>query len=184
MDNCPVSGKPCLKYKAFHVTEKMGVKTNSYVVCEDCLYNNPSSKLSIAQEDVSCACGTKLSDIMKGSKMGCANCYDSFEDMKYIISAVQNIKDPNHTGKAPYLWKMKQAEDTTCAQFTTSIKQKIKSAVEVEDYKKAIWLKKQIEIFYEIEKKYLKANEEQTPSFLKELVEFIYNFREQESELF
>jgi protein-arginine kinase activator protein McsA len=184
MDNCPVSGKPCSKYKGFNVAEKTGSKVNNYIVCEDCLFNNQNSKLSIVQEDIACTCGTKLSGIMKGERIGCAKCYDFFEDMKYIISSIQNLKEPMHTGRSPVLWKMQQAESTTCSQFFSDVQNKIKTAVQKEDYKKAIWLRDQIKKFQEIEVRYIQSNDQQSPLIKREIVEFIYEFRENENNLF
>lgn len=178
MSKCPINGKPCSKYKPYHITEKVSGKVENYIVCEDCLYNK-TSNLNLSNEDLTCVCGTKLNEILKGGRIGCAKCYEVFKDYIYqIVSVVQNIKDPKHVGSAPYLWKWQQAENTSCAEFVDEIKLKIKELADKEDYKKAQKLKKQLDSFQEIEIKFLKADEEQAPCVKKELVQFIYEFRE------
>lgn len=181
--NCPINGKPCSKYKAFHLTENVNEKVENYMVCEDCLYTHISKNSNQVAEEV-CSCGTKLSDVLKGGRMGCSKCYDFFgSNIGYVLATIQNLKDPKHIGRTPYLWKKQQAENTSCSEFAEEMRRKIDRCIERQSYKEAAWIKTQIQKFQEIEKRYINSDKEQASSIKTELVDFILQFRDQDLSL-
>ncbi|NBT57381.1 hypothetical protein EBT16_01210 [bacterium] len=176
---CPLNGKPCLKYKCFHITEKNGEKVETHMVCEDCLYISATSKIKMSEEDVSCdSCGMKLEDVLKGSRMGCARCYDAFEGtIEHVIKAVQD--GDRHVGCTPTTWKMDQAEKTDPVKFLAELKQKYRIAVKSERYEKAAVLNSHIVKFEELLERYEK--EGRSPPVQKEIALMVYDIRESES---
>lgn len=176
---CPLSGKPCVKYKCFHITEKHGEKVDSYMVCEDCLYLSATAKIKMSdKDDMSCdSCGMSLEEVLRGSRMGCARCYEKFEGtMEHVIKAVQSGDGDRHTGSVPFSWKMGQAEKTDPIKFLTELKQKYRIAVKSERYEKASFLNSKIAEFEKIMEK------RRSSSAKKEIAEFILECRG--SELF
>lgn len=170
---CPISGKPCYKYKFFHVTEKKDEKINSHMVCEDCLYADTVSKIRLSDGDASCeSCGIKLDDILKGSKIGCSNCYEAFKDtMTSVIRIAQGGSD-RHFGTIPQTWKIQEAEKTDPLKFLLELKQKLAIALKDEFYEKANFLNSKIK---QIEK-IIDKNKKRAPS--KELVDVILECKE------
>jgi protein-arginine kinase activator protein McsA len=175
---CPLNGKPCVKYKCFHITEKHGEKVETYMVCEDCLYISATSKIKMSDEDISCdSCGLKLEEVLKGSRMGCARCYDCFEGtIEHVIKAVQDAD--RHVGRIPTTWKMEQAEKTDPLQFLTELKQKYRIAVKSERYERASALNSHIIRFEELLERHEK--EGRSPPVQKEIATMIYDIRESE----
>lgn len=178
---CPLNGKPCVKYKCFHITEKHGEKVDSYMVCEDCLYLSATAAIKMTDEDLSCeGCGTKLEEILKGSRMGCAKCYDCFEKtLEHVTKAVQVGGGERHVGRVPEQWKRLQAEATDPLKFLTELKQKYRISLKSERYERASFLNEKILKFEELLNKYEKRR---APSVKRELSDIIYDCRE--SELF
>lgn len=181
--NCPLSGKPCTKHKGFYITEKKDNKYETHQVCEDCLYLNASkSNFEVVQDENKCeSCGKTLGEIVKDSRVGCANCYDNFRySMEYIITAVQGTSEP-HVGRSPYLWRREQAEKTDPISFATELSQKMKLAKRNEDYKAAAKFKFNLDSFMVKLSAYNDADGERARSLRSELVEFIFEYRESES---
>jgi len=179
--NCPISGKPCLKYKGFHVTEKKDGKTNSYSVCEDCLHTeSATAKIEAVVDKNSCSnCGVTLNDILKGSRMGCAKCYDNFDGtLEHMLAALHNVSKAKHTGGIPLAWKVKQAEETNPVTFLAELNQEMDEIIYQEKYEQVGKIKKDISDFNEILFRYKNADESQAPPIKKELVNFIYEYRE------
>ena len=176
---CPLNGKPCLKYKGFHITEKHGENAENYMVCEDCLYISAASKIKMSDGGISCdSCGLKLEEVLKGSRMGCARCYDCFEGtIGHVIKAVQDAD--RHVGIIPTTWKMEQAEKTDSLKFLTELKQKYRIAVKSERYERASALNSDIIRFEELLGRHEK--EGRSPPVQKEIATMIYEIRESES---
>lgn len=176
---CPISGKPCSKYKAFHVTEKKEGKIEHYNICEDCLYSNISRNIKPIQEYEVCSnCGTNLNSILQGGRIGCASCYTQFEStFEQILIIMHNAKkEVKHTGRTPDSWIRKQAESINPINFATELKQKLKIAIKKEDFAEAVILKKNIDNFIEILGEYQQAEKEQASCLKKRLVDFIYEY--------
>lgn len=181
--NCPISGKPCSKYRGFYITEKHGDKLNTFQVCEDCLYLNASkSNVEIIQEESKClTCGKTLGEIVKDSRVGCADCYDNFKhSMQYIISAVQATTE-SHKGKSPELWRRQQAEQSDPVSFATELSQKMKIAKRNEDYKAAAKFKSILDSFMVKLSEYHEADGERALVLRQELADLIFIYRESES---
>lgn len=168
-----------MKHKCFHITEKHGEKVETHMVCEDCLYISATSKIKMSDDDISCdSCGMKLEDVLKGSRMGCARCYDCFQGtIEHVIKAVQGAD--RHTGRIPTTWKMEQAEKTDPVKFLTELKQKYRIAIKSESYEKASALNSDIKRFEELLGRYEK--EGRSPPVQKEIATMIYEMRESES---
>jgi protein-arginine kinase activator protein McsA len=177
---CPISGKPCVKYKGFHVTEKVGEKVQDHSVCEDCLYSTSTKNIQIMDDNGTCSsCQTPLSDILKGKRVGCVSCYEHFnKTMGHIIDALQGGHDLRHKGDPPHLWKMERAEKTDPAAFAAELSREIEAAMDWETYEIVPLLKDKLESFRGLIKKYEMADEQQAPSVRKEIAEFVFNYRE------
>lgn len=136
---CPITGKNCHKHKAYSVTEKKGEEQRSYAVCEDCMHMNKS--LSFDDDLGPCpSCGEILEEIVKSSRIGCARCYDHFDEpLSHMIAAVQASPgfDNKHTGSTPHHYKQSIAESTTAVRFATELSQKIRIAQREERYEAA-----------------------------------------------
>lgn len=176
---CPLNGKPCVKYKCFHITEKHGDKIETHMVCEDCLYISATSKIKMSDEDIACdSCGLKLDEVLKGSRMGCARCYDCFnKTIEHVIKAVQY--GDRHVGRIPATWKMEQAEKTDPLKFLTELKQKYTMSVKSERYERASEIKLSIINFEKLLERYEK--EGRSPLLRREIATTIYNIRNLES---
>lgn len=201
MNKCPISGKVCLKFKAFSITDIKEGKANSFAICEDCLHNIDEKNIIKPEEEkteekkpeskIACKnCNLSLEDLLKKSKLGCKDCYDFFE--KPLIIAFEKLqrvpskenKELRHTGSVPYLWKKQQAEQTEPKKFLLEIKQKLALAIKYENYKLAAELKNIIKGFESLLNKIdeFKNDDEQKELIRNQIVEFIYLFREKESE--
>ena len=176
---CPIKGKFCHKYKAYQVTEKINNDIKSYMVCEDCLYSN-DRKMDISKDkEKTCDfCGITLTELLKGTKLGCASCYVCFDQVvSKIINNVQqspDIKDLKHVGAVPDLWIRQEAEKTNLINFSVELNQKLRIAIKNEEYEKANEFKLNIKEYSSILDRYQK---EQVPLLKEELVQFIYNYR-------
>jgi len=179
--NCPLNGKPCTKYKGFHVTEKKGDEVKDYSVCEDCLYTQ-FSKLEVKKPSACSNCGTTIESIMQGGKIGCEKCYAEFdESLSYMISSIQNgTKDIKHTGGVPEDWLIKNAEETSPIKFATELAYKLKFASKNEEYHKASFIKQKLEELTPLLVRLQQTNEERAPEIKKALALFIYQFRKEE----
>jgi protein-arginine kinase activator protein McsA len=177
---CPINGKPCVKYKGFQVTEKVGEKAQTHTVCEDCLYLSSTKNIQVMDDDETCSsCGTALSDILRGKRIGCASCYDQFNrTMGHIIDALQGGFDLRHKGDPPYLWKIEHAEKTDPSTFASELSRAIEAAMDWEMYERVPALKEKLDAFRALVKKYESADEQQAPSVRREIAEFVFDYRE------
>lgn len=186
---CPVTGKPCLKHKAYHVVEKKEGKFIDFLVCEDCLYNQ-EKKIKMVTDNTNCKnCKTKLDDVLKGEKLGCQKCYQNFEEtIKEILKHVQKTEDIIHKGSIPSQWKMEKAKNTLPSEFLEKIKFDLELAIEKEEYEIAIEINKTLNNFEKKLKKYKKQikldekeeDEKKCQAHLikNELDSIIYNYSE------
>ncbi len=92
------------------------------------------------REETKCqVCGMSYSDFRRSGKLGCSNCYKTFEPQ--LTEVLRQIhRNSVHTGKIPgslkaKLSKKRQLED---------LKNKLQSAVKNEDYEEAARLHKEI----------------------------------------
>ena len=186
----PITGKNCSCAKNYKITYICNKKVNEINVCLDCLCNLDNYDAKSKVEDCCGFCGMTLEELLRNSKMGCANCYIKFEK-PFVFSLEKLQKIPNktkneikHVGKAPYLWKKQQAENTDPIKFLLELKQKLSISVKHDNYKKAQDLKNKIFAFESYLKKIdeFKHDDQQVNLIKKEMFEFIYMFRESESE--
>lgn len=173
---CPITGKPCLKHKGYSVTEKKGDEQRSYSVCEDCMYMNES--LSFEDELGPCPrCGETLESIVKSSRIGCAKCYDHFDEpLAHMIAAVQAAPgyEKKHVGSIPESYKKSLAESTTAVKFATEMAQKMRLAQKEERYEAASEFRATMDRVKEF---ISRANEkgELAPEDRAELSKIVYN---------
>lgn len=211
MIKCPISGKVCLKFKAFHVTDIVDQKANVINICEDCLSQVDEKKIlsteipekegAPVQEEkpidkkpedkIICEfCKLSLEELINKSRLGCENCYYIFE--KPLVVALERIqrtpdikqKELKHVGRVPTQWKKRQAEKTDPKKFLLELKQKLAMCVREENYKLASELKNIIKGFEALCKKIdeFKEDSEQWHLIRTQISEFIYLFREKELE--
>jgi len=174
---CPISGKSCNKYKAFQITEKVGEKVETYSVCEDCLYNSVTKGLSIPEPPKCPKCGVSLEEILKSSRIGCSECYESFDEaMSHIIDAAQFGEKLQHVGGSPELWRRKMAEETNPEAFMSEMRNKIIQLIEKESYEEVAFLKNKLNEFESMVHEMKEASDDQ--SLKKAVADFIFDFRE------
>lgn len=207
MIKCPISGKPCVKYKAFHITDIKDQKINTLNVCEDCIANvefaniindddkiieKNDSKLNEPRPDDSkllktCSfCGLTLDELLKKSRFGCAKCYDVFD--KFLTVAIEKLqqlppgKELTHVGRVPTQWKKNQIRQIDPKKFLLELKQKLALAVKNENFNKAKEIKEYIFAFESFMNKLeeYKNDQEQQSLILDQIYEFIYNAKELE----
>lgn len=134
---CPLTGKPCVKLKYIGYVDG---KTE-HLVCEDCIHQTQSQdKITTPDDDETCVdCGATLSEIVKGSRFGCAKCYDNFEEtVGYIVASLQGGgQDIRHTGSVPREFLMRRARETTREDFLAELGDELKRALASEDYERA-----------------------------------------------
>jgi len=168
MEKCPLTGKPCSKPKSIHITDLNENAVTDTHLCEECGINysknilhvklpsiTPSSLDSlinlidnITNLDVSvvhrkCTCGSTYKNIVEKSRFGCAKCYTTFREL--AIELFGRCQDGlKHTGKVPSTWEDDILNETTKEKIR-KLKEKIRKAVEIENYEVAAELKKMIE---------------------------------------
>lgn len=160
---CPLTGKKCLKHKCFEAEGKL--------LCEDCFHTK--AKEIHSANDITCAsCGTSLTDIIKGGKLGCAACYDSFSgELPYIVGSVQmGDSSMRHVGNTPSSFLMDRAKKTSREDIRQEIVMRMNSAVASQDYKQAAKMKTKVE---ELDR----LNKESGQADLSErLARFVFDF--------
>ena len=81
-------------------------------------------------------CGLKSAEFRKGSRLGCAACYDVFgQELKTIVSDMQ--KGPKHVGKAPGKTAAGGAKDKRLAD----LERDLEAAIAEEAFEKAAKLR-------------------------------------------
>jgi protein arginine kinase activator len=187
---CPINGKPCSKYKGFHITEKIGGKTQVFEVCEDCLHSNMKKTIEIPQEANDCEmCGMSLGDLLKSTRIGCPNCYDHFEKtIQHVVASAQGSANLKHVGPAPNQYKMRMAENEDLSSFLVELDHEVRMAVLGERYETIPKLKSKMKEFEEVLARYKEhvrldefvetEKERRAPSTRKELAKIIFDYRE------
>lgn len=194
MINCPITGKSCMKHKAFHVTNINEKKEISVVnVCEDCLCKinmNEKNDQEKNNEYYCDFCKLTLEELLKKSRIGCENCYKVFE--KTLAIAFEKMqrtpdiskKELKHVGRVPTQWKKRQAEQTDPKDFLSDLNQKMDFFAKEEKYEKCKILKEKIYAFECLVKKLdeFKNDPDQQGLIKNQISEFIYFYKEKESE--
>jgi protein-arginine kinase activator protein McsA len=90
---------------------------------------------------LACKCGTTENDLDRGSRLGCPECYKTFENKLKVI--FKNYHGSNtHVGKIPKNASIKSSEDQL-----KLLKLQYAKALELEEYEKCADLKKKIDQF-------------------------------------
>lgn len=197
MHKCPITGKVCLKFKAYHVTNIEKKEINVINICEDCLSqidNKNILKNEEKKEEPKFACEhCKLTfdELIKKSRLGCDKCYYMFEQPLIIaLEKLQKLppnvdkKELKHVGRVPTQWKKKQAAETNPIDFINELKAKMQIAVHEEKYELAGEFKNIIIGFQSLIEKLdeFKNDREQYDLIRNQISEFVYLFREKELE--
>lgn len=99
----------------------------------------PSLKPSLDKTLQCSHCGMTINEFKNTGRLGCANCYITFEDQLIpIIKKVQGSTE--HTGKAP----AKMDKKFSKRRQIDLLKEKINDAIQKEDYEQAAVLRDQI----------------------------------------
>jgi protein arginine kinase activator len=154
----------CASPATVHITEILGEgKFEEHHVCEQCypkyfqdgpgkgpgkaLTQEPTPELeeSLFGQHECPDCGLKFVDFRNSHRLGCARDYDVFRSE--LMPLLENIHgDTRHCGKTPRNYpKTKQAE----AELT-QLRQRLKRAVDREDYEEAARLRDQIRTMEEV----------------------------------
>jgi len=157
MENCPLNGKPCSNPKKITITNIVdGVPTHAQA-CDCCC----ASKMAIHPPTVNglveiidrifrshlqmkCdSCGSTQESIMTASRFGCASCVDKFRTLalRYLDRCQVGLK---HIGKRPRFWVPDETSKDTCDRIRL-LEEKMKNAVQIENYEIAGVLKRKIE---------------------------------------
>jgi protein arginine kinase activator len=152
---CEICG---LKDAVIHIRQIQKDLVHELHICEECaqekgLLHEEESELPITNllsgllegKDVIGAgevkeacpkCGMKLSEFRKQGKLGCSECFHTFEkDIHAIIS--QMAARPRHMGKLPHTLTVEQ----TSTVQTEGLREELRSAVEREEYELAARLR-------------------------------------------
>ena len=158
----------CKKHEAtIHYTEVINSQVKKIHICEECAkkkginaelpfsFSDVFSALSKGLEQISVSqaaspentpeqvecpeCSMQLQELLKQGRMGCAHCYDTFEDiLKDILQNVQ--KSPSHIGKTPKKFIRSPDVKRRLAQREKALKQ----AVNEERYEDCVVLRDEI----------------------------------------
>lgn len=163
MDHCPFSGAPCPLPKVYHITDILGNEVQQMHLCQNCFMKQYQQKIhSEVVQFINCllseqrrllnkkckTCGFTLEDMAKLARLGCPDCYDSFQDeLKTVIHRCQD-GGTQHVGKRPKNYdKYVEAKEAKLdiEEQIRLLRLKMAKAVEVENYEVAGVLKKKIE---------------------------------------
>lgn len=144
MDHCPITNTPCSNCKAYQITDVQKGEIIQIQICEKCaIYNyksfhiNDSILIQKKNLQICKGCNSSYSDLLEKSRIGCEHCYDTF--CENILELLQRCQVSNkHIGKKPKKYK------NICNQQIDSLKQKMKIAVDSENYEEAAILKENI----------------------------------------
>ena len=144
MDNCPLSGKPCNKFKGFHISEIQGSKVVSFDLCEDCVGKAHEGIKTEKKEVYKCEnCGMTLEQFLANSNFGCDNCYTKFSSASKGMIAVNQSGGISHKGKVPKKHKEKPSYKSTNvksampSQYFKLLEGRMQHYVNLEQYESA-----------------------------------------------
>ena len=167
MSVCPVTGKPCNKARVYKITELTNGKVESLELCLDCaasyLKKDKSKKVkelpshlkimdllqhlgitNHSSENPCPKCGSTFNDLMESQKVGCANCYDHFNQELNLIIKVAQKGATQHTGK---VIKNQSSNTHTIESYCEQRQQAMDKAVKIENYKKAAIVRDELQAF-------------------------------------
>lgn len=186
-DKCPITGKFCEYYKFYKITDIKKNKVNNFNICEICVDKLELIKeLKDIKEDVCEFCGLTLQKLAKSGRLGCAKCYNKFENpLMFSLEKLQKLptkepKELKHVGRVPYTWKKKKAEETLPEDFLKELGDKLNKYCSEEQYEKAAEIKNFIIAFKSYMENYKEnlSDEEQLILIREQMTEFILNFRD------
>lgn len=146
MENCPFDDKPCSNPKIMQVWKIIPGGSHPCDACQQCAFNQVKKyhQEPISDSDVVCMmCGCRIGDMQAMNRFGCPHCYVAHRNFaQEMFAKCQNSS--KHVGKIPVAWQKRHFSSNIKAQIQM-LEEKIRSAVEVENYEVAAILKKKIE---------------------------------------
>jgi protein arginine kinase activator len=160
----------CKKPVSHVYTEIIGKMTYRIGMCSDCpvlrkkLYGNAATVIEgVKDAELVCGnCGTTIDEIKMGAPLGCAGCYEVFQEtivteltttdrLAQTVLGV-NRSEPLHLGRLP-----KEDIEVNPALKLLSLHQALHETLSREDYEQAAWLRDQIKALTQ-EKEHDKSN--------------------------
>lgn len=180
---CPIKNIECKKYKMYSVTEIKNGNTESFKICEDCFYSINEYEFKEEKKIIDYAmvcpnCKLTLEDLMKKSRLGCAKCYEVFNDkLDMGIDKIQssiNKEKLKHIGKKPKNFIDHEMQDPN--NFLLELKKEQKISIKNENYELANELKGKIIGFEFLLSQYkiFKSEPEQSKLLEDQINEFIF----------
>jgi protein arginine kinase activator len=166
MELCPLTNKPCQNPKNIHINETVNGEIRQLEMCDVCgigyacknksVISPPSLNALIQMidgivenrkkivEKYKCpGCDFTFDDVIKKSRFGCPQCYETFYlSAKEIFERCQD--GLVHVGKRPTYEEETKIISNIFDQIL-SLQEKIKKAIAVENYEIAAMLKKKID---------------------------------------
>lgn len=144
MDYCPITNAPCSNCKSYQITDVQKGEIIQIEICEKCaMYKyksfNIDHSIKIEEKNLKTCkgCNSSYSDLLEKSRIGCEHCYDAF--CENILDLLRRCQVSNkHIGKKPKIYK------NTCKEQIDLFHQKMKIAVDSENYEEAAILKENI----------------------------------------
>jgi protein-arginine kinase activator protein McsA len=130
-----------------------------------------------------------LSALLKGSRVGCPNCYEHFgSTIKHLVASAQKMSNPMHVGMVPDQHKMRSAEKEDLTSFLAELNHEADTALKGERYEEVPRLRAKIKEFEEAILRYRSQvlidetvedeSERRAPSIRRELAKIIVDHRE------
>ncbi len=165
---CDICGK---KESTVHLTEIIDNKISKLHLCEECARKKGAemeehfglSDLLAGLADFEGAvpikkekklkcpnCGLSYDDFRKTGRLGCSECYATFEDslvplIKRIHGSSEHVgKAPAKTNKSTKTLKVSAAKKTKAKDPLTDLKSRLESAVKLEEFEEAAKIRDQI----------------------------------------
>lgn len=140
---CPFSGNECQNPPTCFITEIVNNEPQSFSICKECIAKNSKKNLlSFVKEimnkfypatnsktKVCPKCNSTFQDFLKNQRIGCANCYDVFQNELLLVVYRAQGGYRKHVGKYP-------------KSQPNFINKALEEAIANEDYEQANELKK------------------------------------------
>ena len=159
MSQRPIECSKCSKPLCINYKEIEGDQTHSFSACSGCPIVHQklhgSQEATDEVEKTLCCenCQTSLADIRQGHTVGCASCYEIFEDAitselkdrnlfpssDAVLFSIEDESDTLHVGKTPF-----DTSDLRLSKRLTNLNEALNEALKIENYEQAAWLRDRI----------------------------------------
>lgn len=150
MEERPLECSQCKKQTTVTYQEIVGKDITVYHMCTKCPIlkqklegkQTPRSvKTGQLEKELSCSrCNTTLESVLLGHPLGCAACYEVFQDvLTDQLSEINSSRSILHVGKSP------ETEPSELSQARlNALNEDLSDALKGENYEQAAWLRDQI----------------------------------------